>query len=137
MHTLPPTPHGALDRRRFLGLAGGLAAALLGAECAAPADDAPQALAHPDLLATLGADLVRAVGVRYRQTVPAERDADALRAAILASRPWTSRLRPSRRPRVAELVRDDFAGGRTVVVLGWILSATEARQCALYSLLSA
>jgi len=137
MNTLPPTPHGALDRRRFLGLAGGLAAALLGAGCETPADYASSALAHPDLLATLGADVVRAVGVRYREDVPAERDADALRAAILASRPWTTRLRPSRGPRVADVVRDDFAAGRTVVVLGWILSATEARQCALYSLLPA
>jgi hypothetical protein len=34
-------------------------------------------------------------------------------------------------------VRDDFASGRTVVVDGWVLSAIEARQCALFSLASA
>ena len=38
---------------------------------------------------------------------------------------------------MARLVHDDFDDGRTVVVDGWILSATEARQCALYSLTQA
>ena len=28
----------------------------------------------------------------------------------------------------------DFEAGRTVLVSGWVLSQTEARQCALYSL---
>ena len=31
-------------------------------------------------------------------------------------------------------VRDDFANGRTVLVNGWVLAVTEARQCALFSL---
>ena len=31
-------------------------------------------------------------------------------------------------------IKDDFDGARTVLVDGWILSATEARQCALYSM---
>jgi len=34
-----------------------------------------------------------------------------------------------------ERVRADFAAGRVVVVRGWILSVTEARECALFSLL--
>jgi hypothetical protein len=34
----------------------------------------------------------------------------------------------------AELVRRDFTEGHTVEVQGWVLSITEARQCALYSL---
>jgi len=31
-------------------------------------------------------------------------------------------------------VKQDFANGKIAVVDGWILSVTEARQCALYSL---
>jgi hypothetical protein len=38
---------------------------------------------------------------------------------------------------MSDLVRGDFAHGRTVIVDGWILSVTEARQCALFSLLAA
>jgi hypothetical protein len=34
------------------------------------------------------------------------------------------------------MIRDDFAAGRTVLVDGWVLSVTEARQAALYSLRS-
>lgn len=33
-------------------------------------------------------------------------------------------------------IRSDFADRRTVRLNGWILSVTEARQCALYSMLS-
>ena len=68
-------------------------------------------------------------------------DAPALRAAILAAFPWAERSWPSRallasRPQLAELVADDFARGPVVLVQGWVLSATEARQCALFSLLA-
>jgi hypothetical protein len=35
---------------------------------------------------------------------------------------------------IDDTVHEDFAAGRTVVVDGWVLSVTEARQCALFSL---
>jgi hypothetical protein len=34
-------------------------------------------------------------------------------------------------------VRADFAAGRVIAVRGWLLSRTEARRCALFSLPSA
>ena len=34
-----------------------------------------------------------------------------------------------------EQVQHDYATGNTVIVNGWVLSVTEARQCALFSLL--
>jgi hypothetical protein len=37
--------------------------------------------------------------------------------------------------RVDRRVQADFDQGRTVMLRGWILSQTEARQCALFSLL--
>ena len=101
------------------------------------ADDDPHLLALPDLLDVLGAERVRAIGRRYRELVPAERDAAALRAALRAGRPLLAGLRGMPRVAPAELVRRDFAEGRTVEVGGWVLSRTEARQCALYSLRSA
>jgi hypothetical protein len=33
-------------------------------------------------------------------------------------------------------VKQDFESGNTVLVKGWVLSVTEARQCALYSLMN-
>jgi hypothetical protein len=82
-------------------------------------------MAHPDLLSVLGPGPVRDIGVEYRRLVPAENDPLCLRAAILASR-----------MSIARVVRRDFTTGRTVLVNGWVLSATEARQCALFSLLA-
>jgi hypothetical protein len=117
---------GRMRRRDFLRLAGvGVAAGLAAAGVAASSSD--DDLAHPALLDALDADAVRALGARYREMAPGEADAAGIRAAIAAAR--------SRSGTVAAAVHADFEHGRTVVVDGWILSATEARQCALLSLL--
>jgi hypothetical protein len=115
-----------LDRRRFLQLtAGGVVASFTSAACARES-----ALSQPGLLEFLGAERVRRIGARYRAAVPNENSHAALRAAISQRQSfwpgWIERQ-----------VRDDFAAGRTVLVDGWVLSATEARQCALFSLVSA
>ena len=95
------------------------------------------ALARPELLDALGAERVRDLGRRYREMTASERDAASLEDAIRRSLPLGARLSGGTPPHVAQLVRDDFEAGRTVVVSGWILSVTEARQCALFSLLPA
>ena len=123
-----------MERRRFLGLIGGVAVATLGAACDGGWALDSRALARPDLLDALGADRVRALGVRYREMVTAERDAASLHDAIQRSLPLSARLSGNSSSQLARLVHDDFDAGRTVVVDGWILSATEARQCALFSL---
>ena len=83
-------------------------------------------LMRPELLDLLGPGSVREIGRRYRELVPTESQINGLRAVLLAQ---PSALRRQ--------VRDDFARGRTILVDGWLLSVTEARQCALFSLLSA
>ena len=71
---------------------------------------------------------MRKIGLRYRALVPSENEVHALYTAILAARPWP--------PSIAGLVEQDFAVGRTMVLQGWVVSVTEARQSALFSLLS-
>ncbi len=99
-----------------------------------------RALARSDLCAVLGPDVTRAIGRRYRALVPAESDVTALHAALLASLVGVPRVvlgaRPAVAMRVAERVTADFASGSVVVVDGWVLSVTDARQCALFSLLA-
>lgn len=124
-----------MDRRTFLGVAGLSTVAVAIADCGGRADAG--SLARPELLAALGDKSVRAIGARYRAMIPGEGDVDALRPAINGSRPLAARIFGTASPGIAQLVRDDFAHGHTVVVDGWLLSVTEARQCALYSLLSA
>ena len=124
-----------IDRRQFLQLtAAGALAGLTSGACANDEAGDTRPVAQPALLGMLGADRVCELGVRYRQMVPEESREAALRGAITDGGlrglrfPWTSR------PSLAVQVRDDFAEGRTVLVNGWVLSATEARQCALFSL---
>lgn len=122
-----------MDRRQFLrsATAGLVAGASLPVALVAAADATSvgpgSAFARPDLLTVLGAERVRAIGAWYRRTTPTEADVGALLAALGA------RERADERA----LVRRDFADERTVLVDGWLLSITEARQCALFSLLHA
>jgi hypothetical protein len=122
-----------LDRRRFLELtAAGMVASVTSSACAHDTGATAPALGQPSLLGMLGPDGVREIGAQYRATRPGENTGAALRDAISNSAhrhfPWISY------PSIEEQIRDDFAAGRTVVVGGWVLSDTEARQCALYSL---
>ena len=126
-----------MQRRSFITIASATLLAGFADGCrAGPGYDEPS-LTRPELLEALGADGVRAIGARYRATHPDERDASSIRDAILSSRPWRARLAGMATPTLADLVREDFVSGRTVVVNGWLLSATEARQCALFSLRAA
>jgi hypothetical protein len=129
------TSESGIDRRRFLGIVGSLAAATAASACHSEPTTTTADLDRPELLDALGADRVSALGRRYREMVPAERAVEPLRDAITRSQPWTARLPWSAPPPVRELVQRDFEAGRIVTVDGWILSATEARQCALFSLL--
>jgi hypothetical protein len=122
-----------LDRRRFLQLAAtGMVAGLTTSACARDAGEDAIALGKPALLEMLGPERTREIGAQYRAAVPTGNTAANLRDAISSSQhhqfPWI------RNRSIEEQIRDDFAAGRTVVVSGWVLSETEARQCALYSL---
>ena len=121
-----------MDRRRFLEVtAAGMVAAVTSWGCADNPEDVRE-LAQPPLLEMLGAERTREIGTRYRAAVPQENTASSLRAAISNSR-RRGFARRFHRSIEAE-VHDDFEAGRTVLVSGWVLSQTEARQCALYSL---
>jgi len=121
-----------LDRRRFLQLSTlGVAATIVGDACVA--SDRPDVAAdRPDLLEMLGPDRVRMIGKQYLASKPAETTADALRSAISKSR-HESRV-PLMPRSLDDQVRQDFINGHTVLVDGWVLSITEARQSALFAL---
>jgi hypothetical protein len=127
-----------LDRRRFLQFtATGIVASMTSSACARDSGEHARALARPELLDMLGAERVRKIGAHYRAAVPNENSAAALRAAISNTGHQRFRLPWSLGVSIERQVHDDFAAGRIVLVDGWVLSATEARQCALFSLGSA
>jgi hypothetical protein len=127
-----------LDRRRFLQItAAGVVASLTSSACAGDTGVDASALERPELLTMLGPERVRELGTRYRAATPDENTASSLRAAISKPRPRSLRLPWTPPGSIENQIQDDFASGRIVLVDGWVLSATEARQCALFSLTSA
>ena len=123
----------ALDRRSFLRLSASVVAGGLVLSGCEGEHAEVDALDRPLLLEMLGPDRVRSLGSRYIAMVPSENSAQALRAAIAQRR--SSPLHVAwARTSIEDAVREDFADGRTVIVDGWILSLTEARQCALFAL---
>jgi hypothetical protein len=121
-----------MDRRRFVQVASaGMVAALTSWGCADNPEHVRE-LARPALLEMLGPERTREIGTAYRAAAPQESTAAALRSAIYSSRSGWFALRSNRS--IDAQVHDDFETGRTVLVSGWVLSQTEARQCALYSL---
>lgn len=91
-------------------------------------------LARPALLSMLGGpEPVGALGRRYRAAHPEEDSREVLVAALHEGiDPGPS---SALRARLERQVRADFAAGHTVQLEGWVLAVTEARQCALYSIM--
>jgi hypothetical protein len=117
-----------MKRREFIGMAAAGAAGFVWPQ-AARGELASSPLAHPRLLEILRDErAVRELGARYRELVPNENDARSLTHAIVGTT-------GAARTQVEAQVQRDFVDGRTVTLNGWVLSVTEARQCALLSLL--
>jgi hypothetical protein len=119
-----------LDRRRFLQLSALSVVATLAESGCQP----NRTILQPELLGMLGPDRVREIGNHYRSATPAESTREALRTAIFNSQSVLSALPFNKHYPIDDMIRDNYADGRIVLVDGWVLSLTEARQCALYSL---
>lgn len=88
------------------------------------------ALANPESLSMIWEpDTIRAMGASYRVVAPEERSEAVLVNLLSAETPSNPAVASS----LERKVKDDFKQGDTVMVDGWILSRTEARQCALLS----
>lgn len=90
----------------------------------------------------LDPDRYRLVGREYLRAAPEE--ADSGRLAALLGLPGSPAVRPDARAvarwldvdrrRIAGEIREDFAAGRVACLRGWRVSETEARICALVTL---
>jgi hypothetical protein len=91
----------------------------------------PASLAHPNSLAPiLDAKELRALGVTYRKQVAGESSERDVADVLLEALPDDNTEFPSA---LEAMIKRDFEEGNTIEVNGWILSKTEARQCALLS----
>lgn len=123
-----------MERRHFLHVSA-VAACGMGLSGAAWLSVEPSpVLTRPELLDVLGSRTVADLGRAYRVAFRSESSEDALKEAILESTGRSSKLPPIElQERLSKQTRDEFANGRTVRINGWVLSVTEARQCALHS----
>ncbi|WP_100616014.1 hypothetical protein [Confluentibacter citreus] len=63
------------------------------------------------------------IGEDYLRLFPNENDADYLLKLLL-----------EKRFSIDNIIEEDYKAGKTLVLNGWVLSITEGRQCALFSL---
>lgn len=125
-----------MDRRQFLEISGisVLAVPLAGSIAMIEPSREQQRLMRPDMLTRVGDDgLTRRLGRQYRTAFPRENGLSVLTRILRCSAADENGFDLS--TRLQSRIQRDFAEGRTVVVDGWILARTEARQCALFSLL--
>ena len=88
-------------------------------------------LTEPEMLSSfLATDAIREIGELYRKQVSDENNEEALRA-LLSQNALSAPLNPEH---LRQQITEEYQLGHTVMVDGWILSQTEARQCALFSL---
>lgn len=92
----------------------------------------------PSLAESLDEKTLYEMGVGYRQLFPEENEPGRLKALLLQDEQGQPVSPEGRLPDIEDLLEQktirDFATGHTIIVNGWVLSRTEARQCALYSL---
>lgn len=129
----------AMNRKRFLLLTTVVAAATAGRWLFLDGSPSGKSPLEPEFLSNLFPhDQLVHLGRIYRTQYPGEGDAHALTARLLGDAGVDSLTSPEAAVarHLAARVGADFRAGRTVVVDGWVLSQTEARQCALLSLLA-
>jgi hypothetical protein len=78
------------------------------------------------------------IGYAYRRANPVENDKDMLQGLLSVGSTLST---PANDKAIGDMldrqVSNDFKTGKIAVIDGWVLSVTEARQCALFSLLQA
>jgi len=74
-------------------------------------------------------------GRAYRKRFPKEDNKTILSNLLIGTN--ASQDRSAIKKRLDANVLDDFKTGKVITTAGWVLSITEARQCALYSILNA
>jgi hypothetical protein len=125
-----------MQRRLFIRLSAYTAAALtvpLVSGCHQKMDIAsqPQFFSH-----LVDAKTIKEIGQAYLKTKQEEDGSDKLKALLLGDS--TQSIPPDNTAistMLAANVKKDFKAGNIAVIKGWVLSVTEARQCALFSIL--
>jgi hypothetical protein len=124
-----------MKRRDFIQLSAFTAAAIsfpLLHSCRSTVNE--NAISQPVFLSRLfDKETINEVGKSYLQKSPQENNEDKL-VQLLANNSTTTDEKGIHEY-LDKTIRNDFETGNTITVKGWVLAITEARQCALFSLL--
>jgi hypothetical protein len=125
-----------MERRSFIKLSAFTAMALTMPLAQGCGGSKEIAIAQPLLLSHLtDAKTIHEAGLTYRHTYTAEDNQHELTQLILKGKNASDFSRDEIEAMLAEQVKNDFKTGNVTQLNGWILSVTEARQCALFSIL--
>lgn len=126
-----------MQRRQFLQLSamGGTVILVTGISCNQRHPVSYDILGKPEELAQI-CDLktLKEIGMAYQNQTASEMDADKLATLLLtdsAGKPVSSTDLTFIQTLISKKIEHDFETGNIFIVKGWILSVTEARQCAL------
>jgi tRNA G26 N,N-dimethylase Trm1 len=126
-----------MERRSFVKLSAFTALALtlpFAESCSTGSKE--MAVAQPLLFSHLvDAKAIREAGLAYRKTRTVEDDQQKLSQLLLSEKETASLNKNEIESMLDKQVTNDFEAGNTVMVKGWVMSLTEARQCALFSIL--
>ena len=130
-----------MDRRKFLqiSVAGAAAVSIPMVHCKTGRESIEEVLALPALLSNFCDEkAIREIGQAYRQKFPAENKPGILKNILLTDKDGKFNTMSNDAGELVSFLKqkihDDFQSSNTVILKGWVLSVTEARQCALYSL---
>ena len=80
---------------------------------------------------------INGTGKAYLQKVPSEKNEDKLIILLSGNSPIAhAKDEKVIHTYLDQKIKQDFETGNTVMVKGWVLAITEARQCALFSLMN-
>lgn len=125
-----------MDRRIFLKLSSFSAAAIGLSLQGCANDELASALSKPTFFSRFAdQQTIHNAGADYLKSVPSENSKskllDMLKDGVDASAKDNATIQIV----IGQKVQHDFDHGDTIISDGWVLSVTEARQCALFSLL--
>src|SRR4051812_36298298 len=131
-----------MKRRTFiyLSLAGAAGMGVPFVSCRNKNEALNKFLAQPKFLSRIcDAKTIREIGKVYKEEFAPEHKKEQLASELLTDNSGKSFAETANQSSISSLldqkIKQDFETGKTVVVKGWVLSATEAQQCAFFSLL--
>ena len=130
-----------MKRRSFIhvSLYSGAAITISYFGCGTASEVANRPWVQPQLLSHIcDAKTMREIGASYREKFSNETHQKQLINILLTDS--TNKVAPTTSEEAVinslleQKIQKDFETGNTIIIKGWILSVTEARQCALFSL---